>query len=69
MDSAIGLAVMIAIGPAHFRAMLAGFHAMDQHFRSAPMARNLPVLMALLAIWNTNFLARPRSQCCPTIST
>jgi glucose-6-phosphate isomerase len=56
MGSAIGLANMIAIGPAHFRAMLAGFHAMDQHFQNAPLAQNLPVLMALLAIWNTNFL-------------
>ena len=59
MDSAIGLAVMIAIGPAHFRAMLAGFHAMDEHFRSAPMEQNLPVLLALLAIWNNNFLGAP----------
>ena len=56
MDSAIGLSTMIAIGPENFRAMLAGFHAMDQHFRSAPFAQNLPVLMGLLAIWNSNFL-------------
>ncbi|MDA3921588.1 MAG: glucose-6-phosphate isomerase [Salinisphaera sp.] len=56
MDSAIGLANMIAIGPENFRAMLAGFHAMDQHFQNAPMAHNLPVLLALLAIWNNNFL-------------
>jgi glucose-6-phosphate isomerase len=51
MDSAIGLSTMIAIGPEHFRAMLAGFHAMDEHFRTAPFARNLPVLMGLLAVW------------------
>src|SRR5262249_36773159 len=48
MDSAIGLSTMIAIGPDHFQAMLEGFHAMDQHFRTAPFTRNLPVLMALL---------------------
>ncbi len=56
MDSAIGLSTMIAIGPEHFNAMLAGFHAMDQHFLSAPIERNLPAIMGLLAIWNTNFL-------------
>jgi glucose-6-phosphate isomerase len=56
MDSAIGLSLMVAIGPEHFRAMLAGFHAMDEHFRSAPFGRNLPVLMGLLAVWNTDFL-------------
>jgi glucose-6-phosphate isomerase len=56
MDSAIGLSTMIAIGPEHFNAMLAGFHAMDQHFRNAPLERNLPALMGLLAVWNTNFL-------------
>ncbi len=55
MDSAIGLSTMIAIGPEHFRAMLAGFHAMDEHFRTAPFERNLPVLMGLLAIWYNNF--------------
>ncbi|MEY2116892.1 MULTISPECIES: glucose-6-phosphate isomerase [Rhodanobacter] len=56
MDSAIGLSTMLAIGPEHFRAMLAGFHAMDEHFRHAPFERNLPVLMGLLAVWNNNFL-------------
>jgi glucose-6-phosphate isomerase len=56
MDSAIGLSTMIAVGPAHFQAMLSGFHAMDEHFRTAPFAQNLPVLMALLGIWNVNFL-------------
>ncbi|MEO5962417.1 MAG: glucose-6-phosphate isomerase, partial [Thermomonas sp.] len=56
MDSAIGLSTMIAIGPENFRDMLAGFHAMDLHFRDTPHARNLPVLMALIALWNNNFL-------------
>jgi glucose-6-phosphate isomerase len=56
MDSAIGLSTMIAIGPAQFRAMLAGFHAMDEHFRTAPFERNMPVMMALLAVWYNNFL-------------
>jgi glucose-6-phosphate isomerase len=56
MDSAIGLSTMIAIGPENFRAMLAGFHAMDRHFRSAPFEQNLPVLMGMLAVWNCNFL-------------
>ena len=55
MESAIGLSTMLAIGPDHFRAMLGGFHEMDEHFRTAPFAQNLPVLMALLGIWNTNF--------------
>jgi len=55
MDSAIGLSTMIAIGPDHFRAMLAGFHAMDEHFRTAPFDRNVPVLMGLLAVWYNNF--------------
>ena len=55
MDSAIGLATMIAIGPANFRAMLAGFHEMDEHFRTAPFERNLPVLMGLLSIWYNDF--------------
>ena len=56
MDSAIGLSTMIAIGPQQFRDMLAGFHAMDEHFRSAPFEANLPVLMGLIGLWNTNFL-------------
>jgi glucose-6-phosphate isomerase len=55
MDSAIGLSTMIAIGPEQFRAMLAGFHAVDEHFRTAPFDRNIPVLMGLLAVWYTNF--------------
>jgi glucose-6-phosphate isomerase len=56
MESAIGLSTMLAIGPDHFRAMLGGFHEMDQHFRTAPFEQNLPVLLALLGVWNTNFL-------------
>ena len=56
MDSAIGLSTMLAIGPQRFHEMLAGFHAMDEHFRKAPLARNLPVLHALIGIWNSNFL-------------
>ena len=55
LGSAIGLSTMLAIGPEYFRAMLAGFRAMDEHFRTAPFERNLPVLMGLLAIWYTNF--------------
>ena len=55
MDSAIGLSTMIAIGPDHFRTMLEGFRAMDEHFRTAPFARNMPVLMGLLAVWYNDF--------------
>ena len=55
MESAIGLSTMIAIGPKRFREMLSGFHAMDEHFRTAPLERNLPVLMALLGVWYNNF--------------
>ena len=55
MDSAIGLSTMIAIGPENFRAILDGFHQMDEHFRTAPFERNLPVLMGLLGIWYNNF--------------
>jgi len=57
MDSAIGLSTMLAIGPERFAEMLAGFHAVDEHFRSAPLDRNLPVLHGLLTVWNTGFLA------------
>jgi len=56
MDSAIGLSTMLAIGPDHFRAMLDGFHQMDEHFRTTPFEHNLPVLLGLLASWNNNFL-------------
>jgi glucose-6-phosphate isomerase len=55
MDSAIGLSTMLAIGPQNFRDLLAGFHAMDEHFRTAPLERNLPVLMGLLTVWYNNF--------------
>jgi glucose-6-phosphate isomerase len=55
MDSAIGLSTMLAIGPDSFSAMLGGFHEMDEHFRTAPLERNLPVLMGLLAVWYNNF--------------
>jgi glucose-6-phosphate isomerase len=54
-DSAIGLSLMLAIGPEHFRAMLAGFHAMDEHFRTTPLERNLPALLGMLGIWYDNF--------------
>ena len=56
MDSAIGLSTMLAVGPDHFREMLDGFHQMDEHFRTAPFEKNLPVLMGLLNVWNTDFL-------------
>ncbi len=56
MDSAIGLSTMLAVGPENFRALLGGFNEMDEHFRTAPFARNLPVLMGLLSVWNNNFL-------------
>jgi glucose-6-phosphate isomerase len=56
MDSAIGLSTMLAVGPDNFRAMLAGFHEMDEHFRAAPFEQNLPVLMGLLSVWNNDFL-------------
>jgi glucose-6-phosphate isomerase len=55
MDSAIGLSTMLAIGPENFQAMLSGFHQMDEHFRTAPFEKNLPVLMGLLGIWYTDF--------------
>ncbi len=54
-DGAIGLSLMVAIGPDRFREMLAGFHAMDEHFRTAPLDRNLPVLLGLIGIWYNNF--------------
>ncbi len=55
MDSAIGLSTMLAIGPDHFREMLAGLHAIDEHFRTAPFSCNLPVLMGLLGVWYNDF--------------
>lgn len=62
LTSAIGLSVMIAIGPEHFDDMLDGFHAMDQHFRSAPFTENMPVIMALIGIWYNNFLYHAQTQ-------
>jgi glucose-6-phosphate isomerase len=64
-DSAIGLSLMIAIGPQRFREMLAGFHAMDEHFRTAPLAQNLPVLLGLLAVWYDNFFAAETAAVLP----
>ena len=61
MDSAIGLSTMLAIGPDGFGELLSGFHAMDEHFRTAPLRENLPVLMGMLAVWNRDFLG------CPTV--
>ena len=55
MDSAIGLSTMLAVGPENFRALLSGFHQMDEHFRTTPLEKNLPVLMGLLTVWYTDF--------------
>jgi len=60
VDSAVGLAVMVGIGPEHFRELLSGFHAMDEHFRTAPFEANAPVLLGLLNVWYVDFFA---SQC------
>jgi glucose-6-phosphate isomerase len=65
MDSAIGLSTMIAIGPERFEEMLAGFHDMDEHFRTAPLAENLPVLMGLLAVWYGDFFGAQTSGVMP----
>jgi glucose-6-phosphate isomerase len=65
MESAIGLSTMIAIGPDHYRELLDGFHAMDEHFRNAPFHENLPVLMGLLAVWNRDFLNCPSTGVMP----
>jgi glucose-6-phosphate isomerase len=65
MDSAIGLSTMIAIGPENFRAMLGGFHEMDEHFRTAPFDRNLPVLMALLGVWYDDFFGAQTAAVLP----
>jgi glucose-6-phosphate isomerase len=65
MDSAIGLSTMLAIGPESFRALLGGFHEMDEHFRTAPFENNLPVIMGLLSIWNTNFLGAETAAVLP----
>ena len=65
MDSAIGLSTMLAIGPARFAEMLAGFHAMDEHFRETPTGANLPMLMGLLAVWYSRLLRRPDQRRLP----
>jgi glucose-6-phosphate isomerase len=65
MCSAIGLSTMIAIGPDHFRAMLSGMHEMDEHFRTAPLERNLPVLMGLLAVWYNDFFGAETAAVLP----
>ncbi|HET7060827.1 MAG TPA: glucose-6-phosphate isomerase [Nitrosospira sp.] len=65
MDSAIGLSTMIAIGPENFHEMLTGFHEMDEHFRTAPFERNLPVLMALLSIWYNDFFGAQTTAVLP----
>jgi glucose-6-phosphate isomerase len=65
MTSAIGLSTLIAMGPVNFRAMLDGFAAMDEHFRTAPPERNVPMLMGLLAVWNRNFLDIPTTAVLP----
>jgi glucose-6-phosphate isomerase len=65
MDSAIGLSTMLAIGPDQFRELLAGFHEMDEHFRTAPFAHNLPVLMALLGLWYNNFFGAETAAVLP----
>ncbi len=65
MDSAIGLSTMIAVGPGHFRALLDGFHEMDEHFRTAPFERNLPVLMAMLALWYNDFFGAQTAAVLP----
>ena len=65
MDSAIGLSTMVAVGPDNFRAMLDGFRQMDEHFRTAPFERNLPVLMGLLAVWYTDFFGAQTAAVLP----
>ena len=65
MDSAIGLSTMIAIGVAHFSDMLSGFHAMDEHFRTAPVDANLPLMMGLISVWNRDFLSVPTTAVLP----
>ena len=65
MDSAIGLSTLLAVGPENFRSMLVGFRAMDEHFRTAPLERNLPVLMGLLSIWYNNFFGAQTTAILP----
>ena len=65
MDSAVGLSTMLAVGPDRFRELLAGFHAMDEHFRTTPFQRNLPVLMGLLSVWYGDFFGAETSGVMP----
>ena len=65
MDFAIGRSTILAIGPENFGDMLAGFHAMDEHFRSAPLGMNLPILLGLLTVWYNNFFAAQTVGSCP----
>ncbi len=65
MDSAIGLSIMIAIGPENFRSMLSGFHSMDEHFRTTPLEKNLPVIMGLLSIWYNDFFGAQTAAILP----
>ncbi len=65
MDSAIGLSTMLAVGPQNFRAMLDGFHQMDEHFRTAPFEQNLPVLMGLISLWNNDFFGAETTAVLP----
>ncbi|MBJ7326193.1 MAG: glucose-6-phosphate isomerase [Chthoniobacterales bacterium] len=65
MDSAIGLSTMVSVGPENFRAMLAGFHEMDEHFRTAPLEQNLPVLIGLLSVWYADFFGAQTSAVLP----
>jgi glucose-6-phosphate isomerase len=65
MDSAIGLSTMVAIGPKHFHELLAGFHQLDEHFRTAPLAENLPVLLGLLAVWYGDFFGAQTAAVLP----
>jgi glucose-6-phosphate isomerase len=65
MDSAIGLSTLLAIGPANFRDLLAGFHELDEHFRTAPLGENLPVLMGLLAVWYADFFGAQTAAVLP----
>ena len=69
MDSAIGLSTMLAIGPARFEEMLAGFHAMDEHFREADTGANLPMIMGLLSVWYADFFGAQTAASSPTTST
>ena len=68
-DSAIGLSLMISIGPDHFRDMLAGFHTIDEHFRTAPIEQNAPMLLGPLSVWYRNFLGAQSTAACRTAST